>query len=85
MKGCIIKMRRSVGGELVPNIVDYLAWRGDIKFSTSPFNDIDSLIITQLAMRLIIHGSFLVRIIVADTMACLTCLSLTLPMVVAQV
>lgn len=43
-------MRRSVGGELVPNILDYLAWRGDIKFSASSFNDIDGLIITQIAM-----------------------------------
>jgi len=43
-------MRKMIGGELVPNIVDYLTWRGDIKISASPFNEIDSLIITQLAM-----------------------------------
>lgn len=34
----------------MPNIIDYVNWRGDIKLSASPFNDIDSLIITQIAM-----------------------------------
>ena len=34
----------------MPNIVDYVDWRGDITFSASPFNDIDALILTQLAM-----------------------------------
>ena len=32
------------------NIIDYVDWRGDVTFSASPFNDIDSLILTQLAM-----------------------------------
>lgn len=32
------------------NITDYIDWRGDISFSASPFNDIDALIMTQLAM-----------------------------------
>ena len=32
------------------NITDYVDWRGDITFSASPFNDIDALIMTQLAM-----------------------------------
>ena len=36
--------------ERMPNIIDYIDWRGDIPFSASPFNDIDSLIITQLTM-----------------------------------
>ena len=27
---------------------DYLLWRGDLDFSTSPFNDVDALIFTQL-------------------------------------
>ena len=26
------------------NILTYLEWRGDIDFSTSPFNDIDALV-----------------------------------------
>ena len=34
----------------MPNIVDYVEWRGDIPFSASPFNDIDALILTQLSM-----------------------------------
>ena len=34
----------------MPNIVDYVEWRGDITFSASPFNDIDALILTQLSM-----------------------------------
>ena len=34
----------------MPNIVDYVDWRGDIPFSASPFNDIDALILTQLSM-----------------------------------
>lgn len=34
----------------MPNITDYIDWRGDITLSASPFNDIDSLIMTQLAM-----------------------------------
>ena len=34
----------------MPNIVDYVDWRGDITFSASPFNDIDALILTQLSM-----------------------------------
>ena len=34
----------------MPNIMEYVEWRGDITFSASPFNEIDSLILTQLAM-----------------------------------
>ena len=30
------------------NIEDYLKWRGDLSFSQVPFNEIDSLILTQL-------------------------------------
>lgn len=30
------------------NIIDYLLWRGDLDFSASPFNEVDSLILTQL-------------------------------------
>lgn len=32
------------------NIIDYVDWRGDVTFAASPFNDIDALIMTQLAM-----------------------------------
>lgn len=31
------------------NIMDYLDWRGDLSFSASPFNEIDNLILSQLA------------------------------------
>ncbi|MFD2117134.1 Mbeg1-like protein [Paenibacillus yanchengensis] len=30
------------------NIMDYLDWRGDLSFSQSPFNEVDSLILSQL-------------------------------------
>lgn len=30
------------------NILDYLKWRGDLSFLQSPFNDIDSLILSQI-------------------------------------
>lgn len=30
------------------NILDYLRWRGDLSFAQSPFNDIDSLILSQI-------------------------------------
>ncbi len=31
------------------NIVDYLIWRGDIDFSTDPWNEIDSLVFAAVA------------------------------------
>lgn len=31
------------------NILDYLAWRGDLSFSASPFNEVDNLILSELA------------------------------------
>ena len=31
------------------NIFDYLAWRGDIDFNTSPFNPVDNVILSQLS------------------------------------
>ena len=30
------------------NIFDYLAWRKDVPFSVSPFNEVDSLVLTEL-------------------------------------
>ena len=30
------------------NIFDYLAWRGDVPFSISPFNEVDSLVLSEL-------------------------------------
>ncbi len=31
------------------NILDYLAWRGDLPFSAAPFNEVDNLILSELA------------------------------------
>lgn len=31
------------------NIMDYLDWRGDLSFDESPFNDVDNVILSQLA------------------------------------
>lgn len=31
------------------NIVDYLKWRGDLTFAQSPFNDVDNLILSEIA------------------------------------
>lgn len=31
------------------NIMDYLTWRGDVPFSVDPFNEVDALILTELA------------------------------------
>ncbi|MBR6668961.1 MAG: DUF2974 domain-containing protein [Clostridia bacterium] len=33
----------------MPNMMDYLAWRGDIALDYSPFNDVDSLILASLS------------------------------------
>ena len=38
------------------NMVDYLAWRGDIPFETAPWNEIDGLLIATLSY-LDFHGS----------------------------
>lgn len=33
----------------MPNVFDYLAWRGDLPFSAAPFNPADSLILSRLS------------------------------------
>ena len=33
----------------MPNMMDYLAWRGDVALGYSPFNDVDSLILSSLS------------------------------------
>ena len=33
----------------MPNIFDYLEWRGDLSFKADPFNDVDNLILAELA------------------------------------
>ena len=32
----------------MPNLFDYLSWRGDLPLSAAPFNDVDSLILCAL-------------------------------------
>lgn len=32
----------------MPNIMDYLDWRGDLTFAQSPFNEVDNLLLSQL-------------------------------------
>ena len=32
------------------NILDYIAWRGDLPFSAVPVNEVDGLILAQLSM-----------------------------------
>ena len=32
----------------MPNILDYLSWRGDLPFTAAPFNEIDNLILSEL-------------------------------------
>ena len=34
---------------LLMNIIDYLKWRGDLSLKASPFNEVDNLIISQMA------------------------------------
>lgn len=33
----------------MPNIFDYLIWRGDLSFRTAPFNEVDNLILSMLS------------------------------------
>ncbi len=37
----------------MPNIIDYLAWRGDVGMTCSPFNDVDNLILAQFSYLLL--------------------------------
>ena len=38
-----------MGDSEMPNMFDYLEWRGDIKLWQSGFNNVDALIMTELA------------------------------------
>lgn len=33
----------------MPNMLDYLKWRGDLSFDQDPFNEIDNLILTRFS------------------------------------
>ena len=33
----------------MPNMMDYLDWRGDLPFSAAPFSEVDNLILSELA------------------------------------
>lgn len=38
-----------VGEINMPNVYDYLKWRGDLSFQVDPFNEIDALILSEIA------------------------------------
>ena len=40
------------------NILDYINWRGDIPFSVDPFNEVDGLILAQMAYIPLKGGCF---------------------------
>ena len=33
----------------MPNVIDYIEWRGDLTFKESPFNEVDNIILSQIA------------------------------------
>lgn len=43
---CILGKGRGI---FMANIEDYIKWRGDLSFQQDPFNDVDSLILSQIA------------------------------------
>ena len=45
----------------MPNMMDYLAWRGDIALDYSPFNDVDSLILASLSYLTYLEETGLLR------------------------
>ncbi len=44
----MVKGKRCKNKEMA-NIIDYINWRGDLDFEASPFNEVDSLIFTELS------------------------------------
>ena len=40
---------RQKAGKIMANIMDYMDWRGDLSFGASEFNEVDNLILAQLA------------------------------------
>ena len=56
----------------MPNIMDYLDWRGDLTFSASPFCEVDNLILSELAFmdfRGVIDENFSRSIALSDAAA----------------
>ena len=45
----------------MPNMMDYLAWRGDIALTYAPFNDVDSLILSALSYLTVSQPEGLLR------------------------
>lgn len=37
------------GGDILGNIISYLKWRGDLKLSEHPFNEVDNLVLCYLS------------------------------------
>lgn len=51
------------------NLFDYLKWRGDLSFQQTPFNDIDSLILSRLSylpFDAIVPDSFITSLTIAE-------------------
>ena len=42
-------MGETEGGAEMPNVFDYLTWRGDLSLEQAPFNDVDGLIMSSLS------------------------------------
>lgn len=51
------------------NIEDYLNWRGDISFKTSPFNEVDNLVLAELAY-IEIKDEFFKGMTIKDAVTC---------------
>jgi len=42
----------------LPNILDYVAWRGDLDFKTSPLNEVDIVALSQIVMLDLSHSVY---------------------------
>ena len=54
VRGNDVACPKQAGGLIfMPNIIDYLAWRGDVGMTCSPFNDVDNLILAEFSYLLL--------------------------------
>ena len=45
----MIKKIENKAGEKMATVFDYLDWRGDVPFSADPFQEVDNLVLAELA------------------------------------
>ena len=45
----MIKNIENKAGEKMATVFDYLDWRGDVPFSVDPFQEVDNLVLAELA------------------------------------